>query len=95
VKLEQTQREILFNQMKLDQTQIRAPMSGCHHHAQDKRRKVGSSFDVGKSSARTADINPVIIEAAVPEDDIGLVTPKQDVWLKANAVRRLRNSSDT
>ncbi len=84
VKLEQTQREILFNQMKLDQTQIRAPMNGVIITPKIEE-KSGQFIRRGEVFCETADINPVIIEAAVPEDDVGLVSAKQDVWLKANA----------
>ncbi len=84
VKLEQTQREIAFNQVKLEQTQIRAPIGGVIITPKIEERR-GQFIRRGEVFCETADINPVIIEAAVPEDDIGLVTLNQEVWLKANA----------
>lgn len=84
VKLEQTQREIAFNQTKLDQTQIRAPINGVVITPKIEE-KSGQFIRRGEVFCETADINPVIIEAAIPEDDIGLVSPNQEVWLKANA----------
>ena len=84
VRLDQTQREIAFNQMKLDQTQIHAPITGVIITPKIEEKR-GQFIRRGDVFCETADINPVIIEAAVPEDDIGLVSPKQEVWLKANA----------
>jgi RND family efflux transporter MFP subunit len=84
VRLEQTQREIAFNQMKLDQTQIRAPITGVIITPKIEEKR-GQFIRRGEVFCETADINPVIIEAAVPEDDIGLVSPNQEVWLKPNA----------
>ncbi len=84
VKLEQTQREILFNQTKLEQTQIRAPMNGVIITPKIEE-KSGQFIRRGEVFCETADINPVIVEGAVPEDDIGLVNLMQEVWLKANA----------
>jgi RND family efflux transporter MFP subunit len=84
VKLEQTQREIAFNQAKLDQTQIRAPINGVVITPKIEE-KTGQFIRRGEVFCETADINPVIVEAAIPEDDIGLVSQDQEVWLKANA----------
>ncbi len=84
VKLEQTQREIAFNQMKLEQTQIRAPISGVIVTPKIEEKR-GQFIRRGEAFCETADVNPVIIEAAVPEDDIGLVRSNQEIWLKANA----------
>lgn len=84
VKLEQTQREIAFNQTKLEQTQIRAPMSGVIITPKIEEKR-GQYIRRGEVFCETADINPVVIETAVPEDDIGLVRSDEEVWLKANA----------
>ncbi len=84
VRLEQTQREIAFNQVKLDQTQIRSPISGVIVTPRIEEKR-GQFIRRGEIFCETADINPVIIEAAVPEDEIGLVRLDQEVWLKANA----------
>ncbi len=84
VRLEQTQREIAFNQMKLNQTLIHAPISGVVITPKIEEKR-GQLIHRGEVFCETADINPVIVEAAVPEDDIGLISPKQEVWLKANA----------
>jgi RND family efflux transporter MFP subunit len=84
VRLDQTQREIAFNQMKLDQTQIRAPIDGIIVTPKIEEKR-GQFIRRGDAFCDTADVDPVIIEAAVPEDDIGLVRPNQEVWLKANA----------
>jgi RND family efflux transporter MFP subunit len=84
VRLEQTQREIAFNQVKLDQTQIRSPIDGVIVTPKIEEKR-GQFIRRGEVFCETADINPVIIEAAVPEDDIGLVRLDQEVWLKANA----------
>lgn len=84
VRLEQTQREIAFNQTKLDQTQIRAPINGVIVTPKIEEKR-GQFIRRGEAFCETADVNPVIVEAAVPEDDIGLVSVNQEVWLKANA----------
>jgi RND family efflux transporter MFP subunit len=84
VRLEQTQREIAFNQTKLDQTQIRAPINGVIVTPKIEEKR-GQFIRRGEAFCETADVNPVIIETAVPEDDIGLVALNQEVWLKANA----------
>lgn len=84
VKLDQTQREIAAFQTKVEQTQIRAQFSGVivTPRLEEKR---GRFIQRGEVFCETADINPVVIETAVPEDDIGLVNTGQEVWLKANA----------
>lgn len=84
VKLEQTEREIALNQTRLDQTQIRAPLTGVIVTPRIEEKR-GRFLKRGESLCETADINPVIVEAAVPEDEIGLVATGQEVWLKANA----------
>ena len=84
VKLDQTQREIALYQAKVEQTQIRAPFSGVLVTPRlDEKR--GRYIRRGEIFCEAADINPVVIETAVPEDDIGAVAPGQEVWLKANA----------
>lgn len=83
VKLDQTEREIALYQAKLDQTQIRAPITGVIVTPRlDEKR--GRFIRRGEAFCETADTNPVVIEAAIAEDDIGLVQPGQEVWLKAN-----------
>jgi GAF domain-containing protein len=84
VKLDQTRREIALYQAKLEKTQIRAPAGGViiTPRLEEKR---GRYIQRGEVFCEMADINPVVIETAVPEDDIGLVAPGQEVWLKANA----------
>jgi len=83
VKLDQTEREIALYQTKLEQTQIRAPMTGVIVTPRlDEKR--GQFIRRGEAFCETADTNPVVIEAAIAEDDIGLVRPGQEVWLKAN-----------
>jgi multidrug efflux pump subunit AcrA (membrane-fusion protein) len=84
VRLEQTQREIAFNRMKLEQTQIRAPINGVIITPKIEEKR-GQFIRRGEVFCETADINPVIIEAVVPEDEIGLVSLNQVIWLKANA----------
>ncbi|HYE63980.1 MAG TPA: GAF domain-containing protein [Pyrinomonadaceae bacterium] len=84
VKLEQTQREIALNQAKLEQTQIRSHINGVIITPRIEEMR-GRYIRRGEVFCETADLNPIIIEAAIPEDDIGLVTPGQEVWLKANA----------
>ncbi|MDQ3665573.1 MAG: GAF domain-containing protein [Acidobacteriota bacterium] len=84
VRLVQTQREIAFNQVKLEQTQIRSPINGVIVTPKIEEKR-GQFIRRGEVFCETADINPVIIEAAVPEDEIGLVRLDQEVWLKANA----------
>ncbi len=83
VKLDQAQREIALYQAKLEQTQIRAPITGVivTPRLEEKR---GRFIRRGEAFCETADTNPVVIEAAIAEDDIGLVQPAQEVWLKAN-----------
>ncbi|MBK7597742.1 MAG: efflux RND transporter periplasmic adaptor subunit [Acidobacteria bacterium] len=49
------------------------------------KRESGASFSGEKFFCETADIDPVVIETAVPEDDIGFVAQGQEVWLKSNA----------
>ncbi|MFY9609169.1 MAG: GAF domain-containing protein [Blastocatellia bacterium] len=83
VKLDQAQREIALYQEKLEQTQIRAPITGVIVTPRlDEKR--GRFIRRGEAFCETADTNPVVIEAAIAEDDIGLVQPAQEVWLKAN-----------
>ncbi len=83
VKLDQTEREIALYQAKLEQTQIRAPMTGVIVTPRlDEKR--GRFIRRGEAFCETADTDPVVIEAAIAEDDIGLVRPGQEVWLKAN-----------
>lgn len=83
VKLDQTEREIALYQAKLEQTQIRAPITGVIVTPRlDEKR--GRFIRRGEAFCETADTDPVVIEAAIAEDDIGLVRPGQEVWLKAN-----------
>ena len=84
VRLEQARREIALYQTKLEQTQIRAPISGVIITPKlDEKR--GRFIKRGEAFCEEANVNPIVIEAAVPEEDIGLVSPGQEVWLKANA----------
>jgi len=84
VKLDQAQREIALYRTKLEQTQIRAPISGVIVTPKlDEKR--GRLIKRGEAFCEQANVNPVVIDAAVSEDDIGLVSPGQEVWLKANA----------
>jgi RND family efflux transporter MFP subunit len=83
VKLNQTDREISLYQGKLDQTQIRAPITGLIVTPRlDEKR--GRFIRKGEALCETADTNPVVIETAISEDDIGLVQPGHEIWLKAN-----------
>jgi RND family efflux transporter MFP subunit len=84
VKLDQTEREIALYQAKLEQTQIRAPIAGVivTPRLEEKR---GRFIKRGEAFCEQANVNPIVIEAAIPEDDIGVVAPGQEVWLKANA----------
>lgn len=84
VKLDQAQREIALYQERVERTQIRAPISGVivTPRLEEKR---GRYLRRGEALCQTADINPVVIEVAVLEDDIALICPGQEVWLKANA----------
>ena len=84
VKLEQSWREIALNQAKLEQTQIRAPINGIIITPRIEEKR-GQFIRRGEVFCETANVNPVLIETAVPEEDIGLVAPGQEVWLKANA----------
>ena len=84
VRLEQTQREIAFNQTQLEQTQIRAPIGGVIVTPKIEEKR-GQFIRRGEVFCETADVNPVVIEAAIPEEDIGLVNLGEEVWLKANA----------
>ncbi|HJZ68409.1 MAG TPA: efflux RND transporter periplasmic adaptor subunit [Blastocatellia bacterium] len=89
VKLDQTDREISLYQTKLDQTQVRAPITGLIVTPRlDEKR--GRFIRKGEALCETADINPVVIETAVSEDDIGLVQPGQEIWLKANTFPELK-----
>ena len=83
VKLDQTEREISLYQTRLEQTQIRAPITGMivTPRLEEKR---GRFIRRGEALCETADTDPVVIETAIAEDDIGLVQPDQEVWLKAN-----------
>jgi multidrug resistance efflux pump len=83
VKLDQSEREIALYQAKLEQTQIRAPITGVIVTPRlDEKR--GRFIRRGEAFCETADTNPVVIEAAIAEEDIGLVQPGQEIWLKAN-----------
>jgi len=83
VKLDQSEREIALYQAKLEQTQIRAPITGVIVTPRlDEKR--GRFIRRGEAFCETADTNPVVIEAAIAEEDIGLIQPGQEVWLKAN-----------
>ena len=83
VKLDQTEREISLFQTKLEQTKVRAPITGIIVTPRlDEKR--GRFIRRGEAVCETADTDPVVIETAVAEDDIGLVQPAQEVWLKAN-----------
>jgi GAF domain-containing protein/multidrug resistance efflux pump len=84
VKLDQAQREIALYQTKLEQTQIRAPISGVIVTPR-LEEKLGRLIKRGEAFCEEANVNPIVIEAAVPEEEIGLVFPGQEVWLKANA----------
>lgn len=84
VKLEQSWREIALNQARLEQTQIRAPINGIIITPRIEEKR-GQFIRRGEVFCETANLNPVLIETAVPEEDIGLVAPGQEVWLKANA----------
>lgn len=84
VKLDQAQREIALYQTKLEQTQIRAPISGVIVTPKLEEKR-GRLIKRGEAFCEQANVNPIVIEVAVPESDIGLVSPGQEVWLKANA----------
>ena len=84
VKLDQAQREIAMYQSKLELTQIRAQADGVIVTPR-LEEKVGRFIQRGEVFCETADIDPVVIETAVPEDDIGFVAQGQEVWLKSNA----------
>lgn len=84
VKLDQTRREIALYQSRVELTQIRAPMEGVIMTPKIEE-KVGRYIQRGEALCETAQTSPVVIETAVPEDDIGLVNAGQEVWLKANA----------
>lgn len=84
VRLDQTRREIELYQTKLEQTQIRAAAGGVVITPKLEEKR-GRYVQRGEVFCEVADVNPVVIETAVPEDDIGLVAPGQEVWLKANA----------
>ena len=84
VKLDQARREIALYRTKLEQTQIRAPISGVIVTPKLEEKR-GRLIKRGEAFCEQANINPVVVEAAVSEDDIGLVSPGQEVWLKANA----------
>jgi len=83
VKLDQTNREISLYQTKLDQTQVRAPFAGVIVTPKLEEKR-GRFIHKGEALCETADVNPVVIETAVSEEDIGLVQPGQEIWLKAN-----------
>jgi RND family efflux transporter MFP subunit len=84
VKLDQARHEIALYRERVEQTQIRAPFDGVivTPHLEEQR---GRYLRRGEALCETADIDPVVIETAVPEDEIVLVQPGQEVWLKANA----------
>ena len=84
VKLDQTEREIKVYESRLGQTQIRAPIDGVVVTPRTEE-KVGRFIQRGEAFCETADVDPIVVELLVPEDDIGLVSIGQDVWLKANA----------
>ena len=84
VKLDQAQREIALYRTKLEQTQIRAPISGVIVTPKLEEKR-GRLIKRGEAFCEQANVNPIVIEAAVSEDDIGLVSQGQEVWLKANA----------
>lgn len=84
VKLDQTEREIKVYETRLGQTQIRAPIDGVVVTPRTEE-KVGRFIQRGEAFCETADVDPIVIELLVPEDDIGLVSIGQEVWLKANA----------
>jgi RND family efflux transporter MFP subunit len=84
VRLDQAQREIALYQTKVDLTNIRAPGGGVIVTPRiDEKR--GRFIQRGEVFCEIAETDPVVIETAVPEDDIGLVKAGQEVWLKANA----------
>jgi len=84
VKLDQAQREVGLYQTKLEQTQIRAPMSGVivTPRLEEKR---GRFIKRGEAFCEEANVDPIVVEIAVSESDIGLVKIGQEIWLKANA----------
>lgn len=84
VKLDQAEREISLYQTKLEQTQIRAPISGVivTPRLEEKR---GRFIKRGEALCEEANIDPIVIEVAVSEVDIGFVSVGQEIWLKANA----------
>jgi RND family efflux transporter MFP subunit len=84
VKLDQAQREIALYQTKLEQTQIRAQISGVIVTPKLEEKR-GRFIKRGEAFCEQANVNPIVIEIAAPEEDIGLVSPGQEVWLKANA----------
>ena len=84
VKLDQAQREIGLYQTKLEQTEIKAPMSGVIVTPKLEEKR-GRFIKRGEVFCEQAKIDPIIVEIAVSESDIGLVTQGQEIWLKANA----------
>jgi len=84
VKLDQAQREIVLYQTKLEQTQIRAQISGVIVTPKLEEKR-GRFIKRGEAFCEQANVNPIVIEIAAPEEDIGLVSPGKEVWLKANA----------
>jgi GAF domain-containing protein len=84
VKLDQAQREVGLYQTKLEQTQVKATITGViiTPRLEEKR---GRFIKRGEAFCEQANINPIVVEIAVPESDIGLVTPGEEIWLKANA----------
>ena len=84
VKLDQTEREIKVYQTRLEQTQIKAPIDGVIVTSRPEE-KIGRFIQRGETFCETADVDPIVVELLVPEDDIGLVSAGQEVWLKANA----------
>ena len=84
VKLDQAQREVGLYQTKLEQTQVRAPINGVIVTPRlDEKR--GRFIKRGEAFCEQANVDPIIVEIAVPESDIGLVGIGQEIWLKANA----------
>ena len=84
VKLDQAQREVGLYQTKLEQTQVRAPITGVIVTPRlDEKR--GRFIKRGEAFCEQANVDPIIVEVAVPESDIGLVATGQEIWLKANA----------
>ena len=83
VKLDQADRQIALLEEKLEQTQVRAPIGGVIVTPQLEQKR-GRFIRRGEVFCETADTDAVVVEAAVPEDDIGLIEAGQEVWLKAN-----------